>query len=264
MVYGCRKAELLVPTDRCQTGGQDANAGSRRSTMLRGLYLTSALFAMAFGGCASPRLDLSDPGKVSGLLMIFWIREDEFIYYPFHGDPLIYTLPRELKHLAPDGQIRPGAIYTDGGSIPRALRNIAGLSPWGYAPAYIVHDWLFVAHHCIEHERVGEHDARDLEEVEKIREVTFKDSADILAGVVEALVVQKKVPKRAIAPGAIYSAVDSHIARRIWDNPDPKSCDPVTQKDISDIEAKIRAKSFRLVPEPPGADGPVLVHVHRF
>jgi hypothetical protein len=39
-------------------------------------------------------------------------------------------------------------MYTDGGSIPRFLWGVKGYSPWSYAPAYIVHDWLFEAHHC--------------------------------------------------------------------------------------------------------------------
>ena len=99
--------------------------------------------------CATPRIELSDPGEISGKLMVFWDREDHFIYYPFYGDPLTYRLPRSVAEKVGVDTIRPGAIYTDGGSIPRAVRGVVGFSPWGYGPAYIVHDWLFVAHHCI-------------------------------------------------------------------------------------------------------------------
>ncbi|RNC82869.1 MAG: DUF1353 domain-containing protein [Phycisphaera sp.] len=39
-------------------------------------------------------------------------------------------------------------MYTDGGSIPRVFWSIPGYSPWGYAPAYIIHDWIFSVHQC--------------------------------------------------------------------------------------------------------------------
>nr|WP_249779640.1 DUF1353 domain-containing protein [Bradyrhizobium sediminis] len=35
-------------------------------------------------------------------------------------------------------------MYTDGGSIPRIAQIFNGLSPWGFGPAYIVHDWIFL------------------------------------------------------------------------------------------------------------------------
>ena len=138
--------------------------------------------------CAAPRIELSDPGEISGKLMVFWDREDHFIYYPFYGDPLTYRLPRSVAEKVGVDTIRPGAIYTDGGSIPRAVRGVVGFSPWGYGPAYIVHDWLFVAHHCIRHGLEDRHDPRDRDEVETVRKVDFPLSADILAGVIQALI----------------------------------------------------------------------------
>ncbi len=41
--------------------------------------------------------------------------------------------------------IRPRPIKTDGGSLPRALWSKNGLSPWTYAPGYLIHDWLYEA-----------------------------------------------------------------------------------------------------------------------
>lgn len=32
--------------------------------------------------------------------------------------------------------------------MPQALCSFPGLSPWACAPACVVHDWLFEAHHC--------------------------------------------------------------------------------------------------------------------
>jgi hypothetical protein len=60
--------------------------------------------------------------------MLFWVGEDNFVYYPFYGGPskegaLQYRLPRTLQERLGVDVIRPGAIYTDGGSIPRAVRR---------------------------------------------------------------------------------------------------------------------------------------------
>ena len=214
--------------------------------------------------CAAPRIELSDPGEISGKLMVFWDREDHFIYYPFYGDPLTYRLPRSVAEKIGVNTIRPGAIYTDGGSIPRAVRGVVGFSPWGYGPAYIVHDWLFVAHHCIRHGLEDRHDPRDRDEVETVRKVDFPLSADILAGVIQALVKQEKVPSRPLAPDAIYTAVDSAVARRLWNNPDPGSCRPVEQDVIAEIESKLRRDKSRRLAAEPDVDGPVLIYEQSF
>lgn len=222
-----------------------------------------AVILGASASCTTPTIDLSDPGKVSGYLMVFWDGEDNFIYYPYYLDPLVFELPRELADRVGAKTIRPGAIYTDGGSIPRSVRGWAGLSPWGYGPAYVVHDWLFVAHHCIVNGGTERHDPRDAKEVEKVKRVDFKTSADMLAAVIQALVDQNKVPKRDAAPKAIYSAVDSGIARSLWDSRDPKSCDPPDQKVLKEIATKLdRGARLAAVPDRPG--GPVLVYQQRF
>jgi hypothetical protein len=203
------------------------------------------------------------------MLMVFWVGEDNFVYYPFYGGPskegaLQYRLPRTLQERLGVDVIRPGAIYTDGGSIPRAVRSAVGFSPWGYGPAYIVHDWLFVAHHCIEHNGLDKHDERDRMDAELVRKIDFRTSADILAGVIQALEKQDKVPKRPLAPGAIYTAVDSIVAKNVWDNRDPESCRPVEQEKLENIADKLSSKSFRIETVQPGAPPPVLVYQQAF
>jgi len=217
-----------------------------------------ALLPALLSGCVPP-IDVAEPGKVTGRLMIFWIAEDQFVYYPFPGDPLTYHLPPAMAARLGTESIRPGAIYTDGGSIPRAVRGWAGFSPWGYGPAYIVHDWLFVAHHCIVTDQTAKHDPRDLAEVETVRKVDFTASANILAGVIEALIVANRVPRRDFAPGAIYTAVDSGIARRLWDSKDPAGCDPLPPDKIQEIETALRSRTLRTLEAPPGTRAPVLV-----
>ena len=69
----------------------------------------------------------------------------------------------------------------------------------------------------------------------------FQLSADLLAAVIQALVVQDKVPKRDFAPKAIYTAVDSGIARTLWDSHDPKGCTLPSKEVLKDIHDKLAA-----------------------
>jgi hypothetical protein len=130
-------------------------------------------------------------------------------------------------------------MYTDGGSIPRALRAFDGFSPWGYGPAYIMHEWIFAAHHCLVQ---GRPDPKEPEEYEKVKRFTFDDSAELLAEVMKTLMVDQKVRTKPDVFNAISFGVDSVVARNLWDSTDPKSCDPVTDEDIRKIEGALKTK----------------------
>jgi hypothetical protein len=74
--------------------------------------------------------------------------DGQFVFVPNPNDPL------KMSRIDQDGNvvgepIQPGMMYTDGGSIPRIATVFKGFSPWGYAPAYMIHDWLFIAKHCV-------------------------------------------------------------------------------------------------------------------
>jgi hypothetical protein len=224
------------------------------------------LAAVVTTGCVTPQIDPDDAGHVSGTLMVFWVGEDNFVYYPLYKtDPLRYRLPKRLAQELGYDEIRPGIIYTDGGSIPPAVRGWAGFSPWGYGPAYIVHDWLFIAHHCIVLDRTEQHDPRDRGEVEKVRKVDFQASADILAAVIQALGKQGKVPTRNFAPKAIYTAVDSTIAENLWDTHKPEACSPPTHDEVVSIERKLRGvRPFAAPGVAPAGPEPVLVYQQSF
>lgn len=213
-------------------------------------------FVAAISACATPSFDKSDPGHISGRLMVFWVGEDKFIYYPYYEDALTYTLPKAMADKLGPRSIRPGAIYTDGGSIPRPVRGVVGFSPWGYGPAYIVHDWLFVAHRCILTDQVHLLDKRDHDEVKTVGKVDFAMSADMLASVIAALIKQDMVPPRSLAPSAIYTAVDSFVARRLWNSRDPKGCRAVEKEHIEKIEASLRQKRVRGLEAMPVDSGP--------
>jgi hypothetical protein len=100
-------------------------------------------------------------------------------------------------------------MYTDGGSIPPIASAFKGFSPWGYAPAYMIHDWLFIAHHCVV-------DGTPTEEEAKMSGLTFKDSAVIIAEAIKALQVSGQISKNDIAASAISSTVAGPISRAFW------------------------------------------------
>jgi hypothetical protein len=103
---------------------------------IRALVLLSFVaINSAFSAEKDPATDLN------GILVVQWIDDKRFIYAPDPTNPLRFRA-RDNR------EIKPGRMYTDGGSIPRLFWAVRGFSPWGYAPAYVVHDWLFHQHRC--------------------------------------------------------------------------------------------------------------------
>src|SRR5690606_5142581 len=99
-------------------------------------------------------------------------------------------------------QLVPQRMVTDGGSIPRLFWSIPGYSPWGFGPAFIIHDWVFQAHHCNSPDEAW---------------VTFPDSARILGEGIKYLMVAGHAPEDPTTFSAIVSAVGSPIAKNLWD-----------------------------------------------
>ena len=119
--------------------------------------------------------------------------------------------------------IEPQEMYTTGGSIPRILWGIPGLSPWGLGPAYIIHDWLFYIHRC------------NISAPEHERKITFDQSQRILAEVGLEL-INKKLIDHDLLDEIVY-AVGTRYARDRWDPPgDHEECKPVP-------EAFVRSKA---------------------
>ena len=138
--------------------------------------LAALAVLLGLSGCITVDYSRLNPGTLSGSLFVMWIDEGgssgdgTFLFVPDPHDPLTF---RRSDPTQPGAVIRPGMMYTDGGSIPKIAQVFNGLSPWGYAPAYMIHDWLFVAHHCIV-------DGEDGPRFDQVRSVTFEDSAEIL------------------------------------------------------------------------------------
>ena len=148
----------------------------------------------SLAGCADINYRKTKVGQLDGRLTVEWLGPDCFAYRPHKTEPLTYTD-------STDRVITPQTMYTDGGSIPRFLWGIPQLSPWGYAPGYILHDWMFTAHRC------------------EIKEFEFDDSVRVLAEVIKTLMQDDRwqIPKDTLAHYAIVKGVSSVFARNSWE-----------------------------------------------
>ncbi|MGL6210851.1 MAG: hypothetical protein ACRC14_13595 [Paracoccaceae bacterium] len=173
-------------------------------------------------GCGAVDYENAPVGRFAGSVIVMWVDETQdrtgdgtFVFVPSQN-PLTFT------RVLPDGSdgqtIQPGMMYTDGGSVPQIAQAFNGFSPWGYAPAYMVHDWLFAARHCIRDEKADENE-------KSTENLDFQASADIFAESVKALIAQKKVTENDVAPRVISSVVAGPIAKGLW-NKDNACRDP--------------------------------------
>lgn len=96
-------------------------------------------------------------GRTGPAMATVTLGETESKFYPdfsvgkFEGEPFLVWVqpnifrmepqPKPFRFIRSDGEvIEPGKMFTGGGSIPRALWFVKDLSPWAYAPAFLVHD----------------------------------------------------------------------------------------------------------------------------
>jgi hypothetical protein len=172
----------------------------------------AALALLLAASCGHVDYGAVGRGEFSGSLFVMWIGEGgpsgdgAFVFVPDPDDRLTFTRP------GPAGaalSIRPEMMYTDGGSIPKPAQLFRGFSPWGYAPAYMVHDWLFVARHCLT-------DGTPTDEERRVADLGFRDSAVIIAEAIKTLVESGRVARNDAAAGAISGAVAGPISRRLW------------------------------------------------
>lgn len=103
--------------------------------------LSSMLAVFLLNSCAANRFyaKVDGTGVIKGHPCVEWKQPDKFVYVRSKNPDFCFTRPNGEK-------IQPGSIETDGGSIPRFLWSQRSYSPWTYAPAYLVHDWLYEAH----------------------------------------------------------------------------------------------------------------------
>lgn len=167
----------------------------------RSLQGLSCLLATSVSGCGTWIRDEDiGVGDLKGRVYVEWIGEDRFVYRRT-DKPLSFRPSFFPKTVA----IVPDDMFTDGGSVPRVFWSIPGLSPWALGPAYIIHDWLFVAHRC------------GLTVPSEVRAITFEQSAIVLAEVARALIESGLIKHDML--DAIVWAVRTRYARGLWDRP---------------------------------------------
>jgi hypothetical protein len=178
--------------------------------------LRCILLFLMLAGCVSPFLT-AQLGRINRPVNTVWVGEDKFVYVP--GPPgLNFAFETSNGRI-----IEPGMMYTDGGSIPRFAQIFKGFSPWGFGPAYIVHDWIFYAQHCyidrFEPDKAQYDDARRFADVYGTGgygPIDFNMSAQILAEVIKTIIDDQEVRPENVPAAVISSAVDSVFALALW------------------------------------------------
>lgn len=190
--------------------------------------------ALSLTGCSDRVLgylfnsyDRTKSGKLSGKLVLEWIDQDKFRFISDSADPLTFVR-------ANNEVIKPGEMFTDGGSIPGPLRAIKSFSPWGYAPAFIMHDWLFVMKHC----KISGHEKWD-----------HLKAADVLSEVMKTVMESPRFggPNK-LVHYSMSEAVRTQIAKDYWDK---GQCET-----SGGIMRSPRKTTTRSIASPPSASAP--------
>lgn len=167
---------------------------------------------LLLAGCGFVDYDDLPEGEFKGVLLVMWVGEGgpagdgRFVYLPHPDNPLRLIRGGSGGSLR---EIRPQIMYTDGGSIPRPAQLFTGLSPWGYAPAYMVHDWLFVARHCLT-------DGKATPEEQTVAAMDFQESAEVIGEAIKSLIASGKVRQNDVAPRVIAGAVAGPVSYESW------------------------------------------------
>lgn len=158
------------------------------------LSLLGAIYLLT--GCAAGHYAHTDAGTFYGQTNLEWKNSHEFVFHQSLERPFYFERANGDK-------IIPPSIYTDGGSIPRPFWILRGYSPWEYGPAFIIHDWLFVAHQC----HVGGYE-----------KYTLQDAAQIMSECIKTLMEEQPtvVDKNPTRLYRMNLAVKSFVAKHSW------------------------------------------------
>lgn len=212
-------------------------------------YLLALMPALA--ACGHVDYARTAPGRFEGSLFVMWVGEGgrtgdgEFLFVPDPNNPLTFTW---TNRQGATRQVRPEMMYTDGGSIPKIAQVFNGFGPWGYAPAYMIHDWLYTARHC-------NRDGTPTKAEAAVADIGFQESAEIMASAMITLRETGRVKPNDLAMATISDAVAGPIARAVWDRDGECETQRVKEADRAAAEAAIpgssRAASLRRTGVPP-------------
>lgn len=177
---------------------------SNMAGTVRKSHLCCCLLAI-ISGCADLHYRHTNAGRLSGRLIVEWYSPNLFIYRPDTASPL--TFARRNGDV-----LVPSTMYTDGGSIPRELWVLRNYSPWGYGPAFVVHDWLFNVQNC---------------HLTSYKEYSYNlaDAAQVMSEVMKTLIETPGFDYgNRTSMYLMYEAVQTPIARKDWEH---GKCEPV-------------------------------------
>ena len=209
--------------------------------MLGSGMVTRLLCLLSLVGCLSAcgTVDFDQTpqgGEFQSTLFVMWVDENEtgagdgrFVFVPSRTDPLRFRRDIAANPDATVEVITPGLMYTDGGSIPRLAQPFRGFSPWGYAPAYMVHDWLFVARRCLT-DNEAEGNETD------IADMSFQESAEVLAEAIRALIATNRVAPNDVAPRVISGVVAGPVSFQRWTLEGGCAEDRISAEHLAQIE----------------------------
>ncbi|THH36688.1 DUF1353 domain-containing protein [Aliishimia ponticola] len=209
---------------------------------------------LVLSACTHVGYDRVPRGTFSGTLLVVWtgpnadsfLGDGDFIYVPLIGDELTFT--RGERAMASGGSriIQPEPFYTDGGSIPRSVQSLRGFNAWGYGPAYIIHDWLFVARKCLNDEAAGLPEAEVTPEMRKIRDMSFAESARVMAETIKTLVRDHSVQGGDTLSGPVISGVTAGpVSHRLWN--ETGACKGLSDEDaqlVREIQTGTKGRSL--------------------
>lgn len=181
---------------------------------------------------------MTQPGLLKGKLLVQWVAADQFIFLPDTENPLTFTRS--------DGTvIQPQRMFTDGGSIPPALRALKSYSPWGFAPAFIVHDWIFTLKHC----KIPGYETYDLD-----------GAASVMSEVMKTLMQDPRYGgANPLVHYSFHEAVQSPTARRYWET---GTC--ATDKGAKSDAGPASERSNKKMAEPTQAAPPIATYTLEF
>jgi hypothetical protein len=207
------EAELLALADSVFTGEllqevhrmarRDLSAHQARYPTLEGAQRTEQMLSAFYESVGT--------GTFFGQATVVWQDMDLFLFPAGAGALSFHTSAKGPKA---NRVIQPRRMWTDGGSIPLILRGFSRkLSPWSYGPAFITHDWLFVAHRC---------------GIAPDTDFTLEDAALVMAEGQKTLMevgytrsdgTVHKLPRAKAIVYLMHKAVSSFVARRAWEKP---------------------------------------------
>ena len=164
--------------------------------LLQLLLLLPLLVSNVYGENEQFKYSEIGTGQLKGKLIVQWLEPDVFLFLPDKNDPLTFIR-------ANGESVTPGKMLTDGGSIPRPIWVLRNYSPWGFAPAFIVHDWLFEVKHC---------------QIDGYENWTLPEAGFVMAEVMKTMISSGDIEAGPLTVHSMYLAVVSPPAKKSWEN----------------------------------------------